>query len=66
MELLNIVLGLISVLVGLFGLLYCIWLLFTGLIYSEKQKVGKSIKVLFITAGIVLFIQIIQFGLAAV
>lgn len=66
MELINFVLILISVLTGLVGLLYCFWLLFTGLIYSEKQKVGKAIKVLFITAGTVLFIQIIQFSLAAI
>lgn len=65
MKWVNFVLNLISVLTGLVGLLYCFWLLFTGLIYSEKQKVGKAIKVLFITSGVVLFVTIIQFILAA-
>lgn len=65
MKWVNFVLNLISVLTGLVGLLYCFWLLFTGLIYSEKQKVGKAIKVFFITSGVVLFVTIIQFILAA-
>ncbi|TDQ16509.1 hypothetical protein DFQ04_2627 [Algoriphagus boseongensis] len=64
MELITLVLTIVSVLTGLVGVSIIFWLLFTGLINNDRKKMGKAVKVLFICAGAILIIQIVQFAFA--